>query len=127
MATAHTGIILLETRILQLEQLQRQQIIELKISAGNIVESISPSNIIKNTLKDIAVSPDLRSSAINTAIGIGAGFLGSKLYVGKSKSIFKKVAGSAVQFLVANFIRKKIPEILENKSQHNGQLAEVKN
>lgn len=127
MATADSGIHLLETRILQLEELQHQQMAELKIVAGNIVESISPSSIIKNTLKDITVSPGLRSAAINTAIGIGAGFLGNKLYVGKSKSIFKKVAGSAVQFLIANFIRKKIPEMRENKSQHNGRLQEVKN
>jgi hypothetical protein len=117
--TADSGIHLLETRILQLEQLQQQQIAELKRAAGNIADSMSPSNMVKNVLKDIAVSPGLRSTAINTAIGIGAGFLGNKLYVGKSKSIFKKVAGSAVQFLIANFVRKKIPEMQENNLQHN--------
>jgi hypothetical protein len=117
--TTDSGMHLLETRILELEQVQRQQMAELKMAAGNIIDSLSPSNMVKNVLKDIAVSPGLRSTAINTAIGIGAGFLGKKLYVGNSKNILKKVAGSAMQFVIANFVRKKIPEIQENNLQHN--------
>jgi hypothetical protein len=112
-----SGMHLLETRILELEEVQRRQIAELKMTAGNIADSMSPSNMVKNVLKDIAVSPGLRSTAINTAIGIGAGFLGKKLYVGNSKSIFKKVAGSAMQFVIANFVRRKIPEMQENNLQ----------
>jgi hypothetical protein len=112
-----SGMPLLETRILELEEVQRQQMAELKMAAGNIADSMSPSNMVKNVLKDIAVSPGLRSTAINTAIGIGAGFLGKKLYVGNSKSIFKKVAGSAMQFVIANFVRRKIPEMQENNLQ----------
>ena len=104
----------LETRILKLELVQKQQIAELKTSAADIVDSISPSNLLKSALKDVALSPDLRNSAINTAIGIGAGFLGRKIYVGNSKSIFKKIAGSAVQFFIANFVRKNIPEMHKN-------------
>ena len=87
---------------------------ELKEMAGNIVDSVSPAAIIRSTLKDIAVSPDLRSNVINTAIGLGTGFLGKKLFVGNSKNIFKKITGTALQFVVANFIRKKIPEMKEN-------------
>lgn len=104
----------LETRILKLEQLQAQQIIELKASGANIVDSFSPSHMLKSALKDVVQSPDLRNTAINTAIGIGAGLIGGKLYVGNSKNVFKKIAGSAVQFLIANFVRKKIPEIQKN-------------
>jgi hypothetical protein len=121
--TTDSGMHLLETRVLELEQVQRQQMAELKMAAGNIVDSLSPSNMVKNVLKDIAVSPGLRSTAINTAIGIGAGFLGKKLYVGNSKNIFKKVAGSAMQFVIANFVRKKIPEMQENNLQHNQEEA----
>ena len=104
----------LESRILQLEKVQAQQMAELKMSAVGIVESFSPSNMLKSALKDVAGSPDLRSTAINTAIGIGAGFIGRKLFVGNSKNIFKKITGSAVQFVIANFVRKKIPQLQEN-------------
>ena len=109
---------LLEGRILELEKIQARQMAELKVSAISIVESFSPSNMLKNALKDVAGSPDLRSNAINTAIGIGAGFIGRKLFVGNSKNIFKKITGSAVQFLVTNFVRKKIPELQENNLHH---------
>jgi hypothetical protein len=113
----------LQKRMLELERLQENQLFELKQSAISIVDSVSPVNMVKNALKNISASPDLRNSAINTAIGIGAGFLGKKLYVGNSKSIFKKVAGSAMQFLIANFVRNKIPEIKEHKLQHNHEEA----
>jgi hypothetical protein len=108
----------LEIRIQKLEQLHAQQTIELKASVADILDSISPSNMLKSALKDVVQSPDLRNTAINTAIGIGAGLLGEKLYVGGSKNIFKRISGSALQFLIANFVRKKIPEMQKNNLQH---------
>ncbi|MBK7680139.1 MAG: hypothetical protein IPJ29_12200 [Chitinophagaceae bacterium] len=104
----------LETRILELEKIQARQVLELKRSAVDIVESLTPANIIKSALTNVAQSPDIRTSVINTAIGIGAGFLGNKLIVGKSSNIFKRIIGSTLQFGIANFIRKKIPQIQEN-------------
>jgi len=118
-STAVSGIHHLETRILELERLQAQQTIELKASVADILDSISPSNMLKSALKDVVQSPDLRNTAINTAIGIGAGLLGEKLYVGGSKNIFKRISGSALQFLIANFVRKKIPGMQKNNLQHD--------
>ena len=109
----------LEARIRDLEKVQAQQMAELKLSAVGIVESFSPSNMLKSALKDVVQSPDLRNSAINTAIGLGAGFIGRKIFVGKSGGLFKKVTGSALQFLITNFIRKKIPEMRDNNREHH--------
>jgi hypothetical protein len=117
-STALSAMHDLETRILKLEQVQAQQMIELKASVADILDSISPSNMLKSALKDVVQSPGLRNTAINTAIGIGAGLLGGKLYVGGSKNIFKRITGSAVQFLIANFVRKKIPEMQKNNLQN---------
>lgn len=119
MATPFSTIHDLEARIRELEKVQTRQMAELKISAIGIVESFSPSNMLKSALKDVVHSPDLRSTAINAVIGIGAGFLGKKLYVGNSRNLFKKITGSAVQFLIANFVRNKIPAIQENNLKHN--------
>jgi len=116
-SNAGSGIYDLEARILELEQVQARQIAELKVSAANIADSFSPFNLIKGALTDAVQSPGLRNTAINTAIGIGAGFLGKKIYVGHSKSIFKKMAGTAVQFLLANFVRKRIPGLKETNGQ----------
>ena len=119
MATSFSSIHNLEARIKELEIVQARQMAELKISAVGIIESFSPSNMLKSALKDVVHSPDLRSTAINAVIGIGAGFLGKKLYVGNSGNVFKKITGTAVQFLIANFVRKKIPAIQNNNLQHN--------
>ncbi len=118
MATSVSSMNDLEARINELENVQAQQITELKLSAVGIVESFSPANMLKSALKDVVQSPDLRSTAINTVIGLGAGFLGKKMFVGNSRSLFKKITGTAVQFLVANFVRKKIPVAMENKREH---------
>ena len=111
----------LESRILELEQVHTQQIADLKGSAVHIVDSLRPANLIKSALKGISSSPKLRSTALDTVIGIGSGFLGRKLYVGGSKNIFRKIAGSAVQFVVTNFVRKKIPEMRENNNGHHSE------
>ncbi len=119
MATPVSTKIDLETRILELERIQARQMLELKGSAVDIIESLSPSNIIKSAIKVVAQSPDVRSSAINTAIGIGAGFLGNKLIVGKSGNIFKRIIGSTVQLGLANFIRRKIPQMQDHRQSHD--------
>jgi len=115
-ATSVSSMTSLEKRILELEKLQDQQMAEFKMSAMSIMESFSPSNMIRTALKDVVQSPDIRSAAINTAIGMGAGFLGRKLVVGNSGNMFKKITGTAVQFLVTNFVRKKIPEMQKKTS-----------
>lgn len=111
----------LEARIQELEKVQANQMAELKQSAVSIVESFSPSNMLKGALKDIGSSPGLRTAAIDTAIGIGTGFLGRKLYVGGSGNILKKIAGSAVQFLITNLVRRKMPEIRKTLLPANGK------
>jgi hypothetical protein len=98
----------LEKRLQELERLHDAQMADLKLSAVGVVQSFSPSNMLKTVLHDMAHSPDLRKAAINTVIGMGAGFISRKLYVGKSGNIFKKFTGPVVQFLITNFVRKRI-------------------
>ncbi len=108
----------LAIRIQELEQQQADQLAGLKQSTTGIAESLTPTNLLKTVFKDISHSPDLRRSVINTAIGIGAGFIGRKIFVGSSNNLFKKITGSAMQFLIANFVRKKMPDITENGPAH---------
>jgi hypothetical protein len=118
-ATSVSSIDDLNTRIMELEKVQSLQMAELKLSAVGVMESLSPSNLLRGALKDVTQSPDIRRTAINTAIGIGVGFVGKKMFVGNSSNVFKKIAGSAVQFLIANFVRKKIPDIKEHNTSNN--------
>ena len=106
----------LAIKIMELELLEKQQTEELKDSFNEFGESIKPAAIIKNAMRSVISSPGLRSTALDTAISSGAGLLGRKLLVRGSRNIFKKIAGTAFQFVVSNFVRNKMPDIKKNYS-----------
>lgn len=108
MANQVTPSVSLQSRIQQLEELQKKQVDELKASAGLLLHSLSPVQLLKSTLKEVSSTPNLKSNILNTAMGIGAGFIGRKLYGGKSNSIIRKIAGPAIQFFITNFVRNKL-------------------
>lgn len=113
----------LETRIKELQAVHDQQVEDLKISAGKIADSVSPSAMVKSVLQSVGGSSELRATALDTAIGIGTGFLGRKLYVGGSNNLLKKITGSALQFFLTTLVRNKMPDIRENfHKQENGEM-----
>ena len=107
----------LQQKIDELEQLQVSQMADLKSSAGALLDGYSPSQMLRGALRDVTTSPDLRMAALDTAVGIGAGFLGRKLYVMNSHNIFRKIAGSAVQLFVTTFVRNKMSQIRDTKAE----------
>ena len=108
-----TGRSSLEVRIRELELLQVQQLDEIKQSTSALVHSVSPANLFRSAMRTVVGTPGLRTTAIDTAISAGAGLLGKKLFVRNSGSIVKKIAGTAMQFLLTNFVRNKMPVIKE--------------
>ncbi len=116
MKNKDTSLELLDHKIAALKELEQQQLIELRQSAMEVVHSLSPVNLLKDTVKKVTASPDLRLSVIDTALGIGAGILGKKLFIGRSSNLLKKTGGLALEFLVSNFVRKQIP-LLRKKRQ----------
>lgn len=106
----------LDELILQLERKSSVQQQELGESFEKVMDSVTPSNILKSVFRSISGSPELKNTALNTAIGLGTGLLARKLYVGRSAGFLKKIAGSVVQFAVTNFARKKAPVIREKLS-----------
>lgn len=114
----------LEHRIEELEKLREIQKQELQANFRQVAHELSPATIIRKGVREIVSEPGIRATAMDTAIGSGLGFLGRKLFVGRSGNIFKKLAGSAIQFIVANVVRNKIPEIRSRnkKVNHPGEL-----
>ena len=116
----------LKLKIEKLETLQLQQLEELKNSALELVKSVSPVQLIKNTLREVMTSPGLKTNAMDAAVGIGAGMLAKKIFVNSSGNIFKKITGSALQFILTNFVSKKmhqtrkqaIPQMEEGNGSH---------
>ena len=113
----------LQEAIHELEGRSTMQVKELRERLDHITQSVTPVNILKTAFHYFSSSPELKKSAINTAIGLGTGYVTRKLYVGKSGNILKKLAGTVVQFVVTNFVRKKAPVIRERISE----LAENNN
>jgi hypothetical protein len=58
--------------------------------------SLKPSNILKNTLKEIT-SPSLMEEFSGTGMGLIGGFLSKKIFVGTSGNAIRKLIGSVLQ------------------------------
>lgn len=114
----------LENRIEELESLREIQKKQLQQNFRDLAHDLSPAVLIKKGVREIVSQPGLKATAVDTAIGSGLGFLGRKLLVGKSGNIFRKLAGTAFQFVVSNLVRNKMPVIRSHKTpvKHPGEL-----
>ncbi len=111
----------LEAKIKELEIREKQQTEELRSSFREFTHSLSPKVLLKSAMRNVVNSPGLRTTAIDTAISAGAGMLGKSFIVRGSGNIIRKIAGTAVQFIVSNFVRNKMPEVKEKiAAQKNG-------
>ncbi len=93
---------LLKELILEKESERELHQILLKNEFRLAFESLKPINIIKNTLKQVVSSPEVKSTLINSAIGFISGFVAKKLFVGGSNNPITKIGGSMIGNLVAN-------------------------
>lgn len=96
----------LKLAIRQLELQQANELIVLKEQFKETSESLKPLNIIKNTFKKAAASPDLKTDVFNAAIGLTTGIIAKKLMIGKTLNPFKKLLGIVVEMAVANKVSK---------------------
>lgn len=99
----------LEDRIEQLESMREVQKEELRNSFRNVAHELSPATMLRKGLKEVINTPGLKATAMDTAVGSGLGFLGKKLITFRSRNVFRKLAGTAVQFIITNIVRNKMP------------------
>ena len=67
-------------------------------------EGLKPINLFKNTLNDIALSPNLFDNILSAVVGLASGYVSKKIYIGTSGNIIRKLLGSLVQFGVTNVV-----------------------
>ena len=67
-------------------------------------DSLKPANLIKNALQDITSSPYLLDNMLGSVMGMFSGYLSKKIAVGTSHNLFRKMAGSLLQFGVTNLV-----------------------
>ena len=98
------SIMELKYAIRTLEVEQAEKAVLLKEQFFITYESIKPINLIKNTIKDIFLSPNLLDNVVGTTVGLASGYLSKKIVVGASGNIIRKLLGSLLEFGVTNIV-----------------------
>lgn len=96
----------LKAAIQQLEIQQAGELVLLKEQYYKTREGFKLINLIKSKFKETISDPDLKTDAVNAAIGFTSGILAKKLMIGKTINPFKKLLGIAVEMAVASSVVK---------------------
>ena len=91
---------------MQLELQQAGELILLKEQYYKTREGFKLINLIKSKFKETVSDPDLKTEAINAAIGFTSGILARKLMIGKTMNPFKKILGVIVEMAIAGKVAK---------------------
>lgn len=100
----------LQMAIKTLEDRKEVQLHELKRESRSLFEAMRPINLIKSTLKEAMASPEVKSSLLNTAIGMGSGFVAKKLFLGGT-GLLSKLLGPIVQKVVSSKVTRNADDI----------------
>lgn len=101
----------LKLRIAALQARSLQQEEDLRYTAGLLVESLKPANLIKETFKNTVQSPGFGKSMLKGAAGLAVGFLTKRLFVSSSSSIVKKAVGTVLELGIAKIVTKNAAKI----------------
>ncbi len=106
-----TSMTELRESILQLEikQIEEQRL--LKEQFVITYDRMKPVNLIKNSIKDLITSSDLKDNLFSTALGLTAGYLSKKAAVGSTHNPIKQILGAFLQLGVTNVVTKNSGEI----------------
>ncbi len=102
--------------ILILEVKRSSDLASLKTEAHDVLQSMRPINLIKNTIEDVTHSPEIKGDIGKAVIGMATGFLLKKLVFGSSKGIVKNSVGSIFQTLATNVATRNSDKIAEGGS-----------
>lgn len=107
----------LRAAILQLEIRQTEEEEMLKEAFHLTFESIKPINIIKNTIRDVITSPEIKENISGALIGLTAGYLSQIVSEKVTKSPFKKLVGTVVFYSIRRVVANN-PETIKLFSQY---------
>ena len=95
----------------------------LKKNFNEICESLTPANIIKNSMEGL-VGSDHKGDVGNAAIGVASGLLVKKLLFKSTTNPLKKLAGVAVQAIVTKIAARHSDSIKESGKNIFKRLAD---
>lgn len=89
-------------RLLEIRQVEEGKI--LKDQFIITYESLKPVNFIKNTLKEITGSSELKGNLFESISALLTGFITRKILVSSKSNFLKKIMGLIVQFGISNLV-----------------------
>lgn len=101
----------LALHILQLKSKRMKEEIELKDSFSNLVSSLSPSSLVRNTLSDLIHDKDLKLDLATAGINLGSRFLIDSIF-GRNKSLKGYLSSIFVDKIATNLITNNSSKII---------------
>lgn len=101
----------LKTAILKLEEKEALEKEHLIANFNSFKESMKPMNLIKDGFNKITSQPGIVGSIFKTSLGLGAGLITKNLFWGKSRSVFKRIAGTAVKLGITGVVARNTDKI----------------
>ena len=99
----------LKASIKELETKTKEQEQLLKADTKATTQLYKPMNLLRMGLQKVIRTPDVRFTIVNTFIGLAAGYLAQKVVVGKSRNIFRRTLGAAVQAALVRLAYRNLP------------------
>ncbi|MDE3249518.1 MAG: hypothetical protein KGO82_12705 [Bacteroidota bacterium] len=94
----------LRSRIASLEHLRLQQEAELRHCAKAAIDSIRPSQLLKNAVSHTLHTPGIGTTVLKGAAGLAAGVLARRMLVKTSAGVARKAAGTLLQVGLAKAV-----------------------
>ena len=102
----------LDRAIAELEHKAAFQKKDIQETFASVSESLKPMNLLKSGFRSV-IHTGNKEDIFNVLLGLGSGFLGRKLLLGKSKGVVGKTIGQAIQWGMAGLISKNAESIKE--------------
>lgn len=88
-----------------LEKEQKLQGEQLKTDFADAYDSLKPANILKNTIKELTTSSELRTNIITASFSMVAGYLTSRILKGSNFKAFRRIMALLIDYGVSNILR----------------------
>jgi hypothetical protein len=89
-----------------LEQKQADDLLQLKAQVLISLESMKPSNLIKDTFSELTADPEFKGDIVKTTLSIATGYISKKMAVGDTHNPIKQLFGTLLQMGVTNLVSK---------------------
>lgn len=109
--------------ILKQKQYEEEKLLHTQLIV--VYESIKPYNVLRNAIRSLVSSPELKETMIESASGLVTGYVSRKLLVRSSKNPFLRLAGLFVQYGVTNLVNNNSAAIKRAGLQFIDKLADI--